>query len=252
MTIISNWATLPFNTYAKIFIADNNSKYQAQDQTHLLDDNRLALDDHITTPKVGQLKPLQLCTLREPDSRAPTTLQDNRLMVLISIARDSHKDGPQTSNRRFALQIFPNLVSIIIFVFASSIFAAVTLLALPMAQMILVLVVGSAIISRALVRRIVLSIQKQRKFLCIIVTTEAEAEEVLAVVFSLQRSDAFTHQIEINGNIFIDGVRITSRTSWTRRVLGLMAHPHDMERIRDSDRALKSAHHDTSGTASAV
>jgi hypothetical protein len=175
-------------------------------------------------------------------------------MILISITRDGHEGSPQTSGLCYGLQVFLNLGSITIFVFATSVFAAVTHLSLPMSQIILMLVVSSTIISRVLVRKIVDSINHQRKFLHIIVANKNEAGEVLAVIVEGQQgsSDSPGYQIEIDGNIFIDGMRIKSRSTWIRRILGLMARPYDIRRGSGGYRAVSSENQGISQEGSAV
>ena len=247
-------ATLPFDIYATVYLTDIPGDYQAHHEAHILEDNRRSLTELISTTKLGQLQPLKLGTLRNLGATAPTTPNDTKFMVLISIARDNHKDSPQASSARYGLQIVLNLVSITIFVFAISVSAAVTLLALPISQMILMPVVGSAILSRVLVHGIVANIQKQGRFLHIVVTTEDEASEVLAVVFNSPQGfrDSKPYQIEIKGNIFIDGIRIKSRTPWTRRMLGIMASPYEIGKIKVGYRAVPAEDQDISSSECAV
>lgn len=254
VTIVNNWATLPFNSHATVFLSDIHGDYQIQHQAYNSEDNGRSLADLISASNLGQLKTLKRGQLRTIGSVTPISRDDNKLMILISIARDSHKDGPRTSSWRYGLQIFLNLGSITIFVFATSIFAAVTLLALPMSQMILMIVVGTAVISRALVSKIVDTIQKQRNFLHIIVTTKKEASEVLAVIFNSQQGsdDSRPYQIEIDGNIFIDGTRVASRSAWIRRILGLMARPYDIGKVRGGYRIVPSEDQGPNGAVNAV
>jgi hypothetical protein len=112
--------------------------------------------------QLGTLEPGNLYLV---GSYEPTPAR-NRLLILVSVARDrSGGHGPQTSLLRYSIQVFLKLGALTIYVFATSMFAAVALLALPMAQMILMLVVGSGIIGRVLVGNIVSAIKQQNSFL---------------------------------------------------------------------------------------
>jgi hypothetical protein len=81
-------------------------------------------------------------------------------------------------------------------------FAAVALLALPMAQMILMLVVGSGIIGRVLVGNIVSAIKQQNSFLHVIANSEQEAAGFVARIFEDQKRPGMRtkFQIEIDGH----------------------------------------------------
>jgi hypothetical protein len=163
VAVADSWASLPFDHYAKLYMSDLRNDYEVQGgRSFLLDPNvdEKATRAEIVTANLQQLGTLEPGNLKIVGSYE-STLARNRLLVLVSVARDSQDDqGPTTSLLRYAIQVFLKLTAITIYVFATSIFASVTLLALPMAQMMLMLVVGSGILGRVLVGNMVSAIKQ--------------------------------------------------------------------------------------------
>ena len=153
--------------------------------------------------------------------------------LYLSIARDVNSTGGRsTPFWRYGLQIILKLGSITIYVFGTSIFAAVTIPALPMAQMIIRIVVGAGILARAITRNIAHAILEQDSLLHIIASNETDAIEIISRAFKEQADlNAETKfQIEVDGQIFIDQVRIAERSVWRWRFLGVLASPYDITR----------------------
>ena len=220
---MDSWAQLPFDHCLRLYLSDIRVDYTVDGGVAVLGDMAENLG------QLETLKPGKFSIVGSTES----TVGRNSLLVNISIARDvNHKGGRVTPIWRYALQLFLKLGSVTIYVFATSIFAAVTLLALPMAQMVLMLIVGAGICARTMVGNIVYTMMQQGSLLHIIVNSADEASEVIAEVFRLQL-DADEHpkfQIEVQGHVFVDAKRITSRSVWRRRLLGVLASPHDFAR----------------------
>ena len=237
VAIADSWASLPFNHYAKLYVSDLRNDYEVQGgRSILLDSN---VDEKTTKAEIVMANLRQLGTLEPGNvqivgSYEPTPAR-NRLLVLISVARDSQDDqGPTTSLFRSGIQVFLKLGALTIYVFATSIFAAVTLLALPMAQMILMLVVGAGILGRVLVGNVAHTIKQQNSFIHVIADSEQEAAGFVARIFEDQKRPGIStrFQIEIDGHVFVDQIRIKSRSPWPARILGVLARPYELTRVR--------------------
>jgi hypothetical protein len=234
VAVADSWASLPFDHYAKLYVSDLRNDYGVQGgRSFLLDadvDGKVTKAETITA-NLKQLGTLEPGTLNIVGSYEPTTAR-NRLLILITIARDGRDTGgPKTSIARYAIQVFLKLGAITIYVFATSLFAAVLLLALPMAQMILMLIVGSGVLGRVLVGNIVSAVKRQASFLHIVAHSEQEAAGFVARIFEDQKSSRGNRtkfQIEIDGHVFVDQVRIKSRSAWPVRLLGVLARPYDL------------------------
>ena len=228
MAIVDSWAQLPFDHYVRLYISDLQIDYTVDGGVTILGntkENLLQLDT---------LKPGKLSIVGSAES----TSARNTLLVNISIARDvNDKNGRVTHFWRYALQLFLKLGSVTIYVFATSIFAAVSLLALPMAQMVLMLIVGAGICTRTIVGNIVYSMMQQGSLLHIIVNSEEEANNVIAEAFrhQLDADEDTKFQIEVQGHVFVDAKRIKSRSVWRRRLLGALASPHDFTRSHGAE-----------------
>ena len=237
VAIADSWASLPFNHYAKLYVSDLRNDYEVQGgRSFLLDSN---VDEKTTKAEIVNANLKQLGTLEPGNVKIvgsyDTTTACNRLLVLISVARDSQDDrGPTTSLFRSAIQVFLKLSALTIYVFATSIFAAVTLLALPMAQMILMLVVGAGILGRVLVGNIAHAIKQQNSVIHVIADSEQEAAGFVARVFEDQKRPGIgtNFQIEIDGHVFVNQIRIKSRSPWPVRILGVLAKPYELTRVR--------------------
>ena len=223
VAIIDSWAQLPFDHYAKLYLSDLRNEYSLENGEHILNN----LEDNLR--QLGTLKPGDL----HIEGSHESTSARNTLLVIISIARDINSTGGRnTPFWRHGLQILLKLGTIIIYVFGTSIFAAVTLLALPMAQMVLIIVVGAGILARVITGNIASSILQQDSLFHVIASNEADAVEIVRQAFKEQSDlDAETKfQIEIEGHIFIGQVRVAKRSVWRRRFLGVLASPYDITR----------------------
>lgn len=234
VAVADSWASLPFDHFAKLYVSDLRNDYEVQGGRSFLsdpDDNGNATKAEIITANLRQLVTLEPGNLKIVGSFEPTPAR-NRLLILISVARDGpdRLGGPRTSLIRYATQIFFKLAAVTIYVFATSVFAAVVLLALPMAQMILMLLVGSGILGRVLVGNMVSAVKQQASFIHIIADSEQEAAGFVARIFEDQNRPGIRtrFQIELDGHVFVDQVRVKSRSPLWVWMLGVLAPPYDL------------------------
>lgn len=111
------------------------------------------------------------------------------------------------------------------------------------------LVVGSGVLGRVLVGNLAEEVRHQAGFVHVVVRNEDEAAAALGRLFEDQmrnaggeredgsRGKGTRFQIEIDGHVFVDGVRIKSRSKWPVRLLGVLARPYDVTRLRHKMRA---------------
>jgi hypothetical protein len=153
----------------------------------------------------------------------------NAMMVIVSVATDEKVAYTWKKFWRFGSRV----ASVIVFVTGTILFSNVTLLPLPMAEMVVILVLGAGIFGRAISSGIVSSVEQTEPMIHIITDSEEEACRVIGDIFSLGEDDEgerHIFQIEINGHIFLGKRRVAHRSSWYIKTLGVMASPFDIRK----------------------
>lgn len=135
------------------------------------------------------------------------------MLIILTTSYDKH--GPPAWLT--GLQFLSKAGSITIFVLGTTVFAAVTVLALPMAQMLLMLVLGAGMGSRILATTTVASLTGRVPILPLMTRSEEELYDVVQDIFALQRENS-DFQIELNGHVFVQERRIGRRSPWVRCV----------------------------------
>ncbi|KAJ4291875.1 hypothetical protein N0V90_009771 [Kalmusia sp. IMI 367209] len=220
VTIFDAWAQLPFDSYVKLYLTDIRINYS-------VDQGELITSDVNTN--LRQLSTLPAADLHIEGTMEPTKSR-NTLLVIVSIVRDiNDPNGRSTSALRYSLQILARLCSSTVYVFGTVLFSSSTLLAFPMAEMVLMLVLGAGVLSRVMATSIVNAILLQDSMIHIIANNEVEADDVVAAVFRHQLDVGETKfHVEVDGHIFLEGKRVTRRSSLYRSILGVLATPFDI------------------------
>jgi hypothetical protein len=156
----------------------------------------------------------------------------NTLLIIISIARDVKAPGGRTTSTfRYFNQVVSRFASLLVYAFGTAIFSSAALLAIPVAEMILVLVLGAGVLSRVIAKNMVRAIDQRNSMVHIVSKNEHDAEEVVRSVFMHQMDeDSTKFQIEVDGHFFLDQRKVGRRSIWHRRILGLLAMPYNITR----------------------
>jgi hypothetical protein len=150
---------------------------------------------------------------------APHTAPDRReMLVVISVSTDD-KRSPYW---RAGLRLFLRAGAITIYVFATSVFAAVSLLALPMAQMILMVILGVGFFSRAIVQGLVLAMYKEKPIMHLITEDRDTANAIMEKILHMQPVDPTTssYVLEINGKLWAHQLCVGFARRWRRFLFG--------------------------------
>ena len=175
----------------------------------------------------------------------------NTVIIMVSVV--AH-DNPLSSVKR----LFTKMSSIAVFVTGTAFFAAVQLLALPMAVMVLTFILAAGVFGRGFANWIVTRIDREEPLIHIIVKDAQEAHEVISAILELdhqtpelkiegepeEKTDEEVIeddepinrlvQVEIGGHIFIKHRRVAYRSPWVVRVWGIMANPYDLRKIGEN------------------
>lgn len=230
MAVLDNWVRLPFEKHWKLYVT--SIPYDIQIIGGESIDAGFDQNDTISKADICRVALKQLSSIKpailQMSGSSLTTKNYNSMLVLVSITRDQEN----LPKWRYALQIFTKCASVTVFVFGTCIFSAVTLLAMPMAQMVVVLIVAAGIGSRFITGGIVSEIAKAEPMMHVVANEEQEAMEAIAQIFELQQKPDMHFQVEVEGQIFIDGKRVGQRSQWYRRILGVLAGAYDLRKVK--------------------
>lgn len=149
----------------------------------------------------------------------------NSVMIMVSVVGE----------RRFGSfwRVLSKATSIAVFVTGTAMFASVTLLSLPIAVMVLTLDLLAGIFGRAIAGWIVSRVSETEPMIHIISSTRQEAYRAVSEILSLKSDDGTPFQIEVNGHVFINQRRMTKRSPWLVKILGVIAEPFDLRRAHN-------------------
>jgi hypothetical protein len=224
VTILDNWAQLPFIKHWKLYVTSIPYEIKVTGGESITSD----FGEGSVGLATKQLKTVKPASLRITGSRLKT-MHRNSVLVLVSIARTAK----EKTFWRSLFQVFSKTASVTVFVFGTCVLSAVTLLAMPMAQLALMLILAAGIGSRAISGGIVNAVTKNEPMIHVITENEKEAYEVIREVFYHQQRLETNFQVEIKGHVFVDGRRVAKRSLWYRRILGVMASPFDLRKVKE-------------------
>lgn len=180
---------------------------------------------------LGQLKSLKTGTLQFTGihQRTARSWPRNVLFVMVSVTSHSH------TWRKTFIRSLSKITSIAVFIVGTACFASAQLLSIAMATFVLTCVLGAGVFGRAITSWIVTGIETADPMIHFVADTTEEAYYVLARLFTIGPTDASAGplraiQIEMHGHVFLDQRRITRRSPWPSRVLGILARPYDLAR----------------------
>lgn len=165
------------------------------------------------------------------------TRPSSALLVQVSTARKGL--GDTQISWHFGFQIFAKACSITVFVFGTCVFAGVSLLAMPMAQLVTMLILAAGLGSRTISRGIVSQLFKSEPMIHIITTNEQDSVHAIMELFTLHEEEGFSngekphYQIELDGHVFVDGQRVARRNVWLRRMFGILLLPFDLAKVKE-------------------
>lgn len=168
---------------------------------------------------LNQLKTLKPASLQFWGSRLRTNA-GNSVMVMVSIV------GPQKWASFW--QRLSRCFSVAVFVTGTAFFASVTLLSLIMAVVVLTLTLAAGIFGRAIASGIVSHVEEVEPVIPISFKTKDEAYRAIAEILSLKSDDGSPFQVEIEGQILIDGRRVAHRSRLPVAMFGVLADPYDI------------------------
>ncbi|KAF2659323.1 hypothetical protein K491DRAFT_755536 [Lophiostoma macrostomum CBS 122681] len=125
------------------------------------------------------------------------------------------------------------LCSVAVFVVGTAFFASVTLVALPMAVAVLTLVLSAGVFGRAIAGWLVRRVSETEPMIHVIVNSDEEANLAVYRILKLKLPNEANVQVEISGHVFVNGRRVDSRSKWPVYLLGVLANPYDLRRLKD-------------------
>ena len=128
---------------------------------------------------------------------------------------------------------------ITIFVFATSVFAAVALLALPMTQMLLTVIMGAGVFGRAITSGLVTAVDEEMTLMHLIASNKTAADQILVNIMKMQPEDSsLSYVLEVNGKLWVHQKCVGLSKYWKRKLLGLFAKRPSI--IKEGTRVLKT------------
>lgn len=227
---IDNYVQLPFEKQWRLCLSD-----VPYDLTVLGGDditNHLAGQKHETEnvkTALKQLKSFKTGTVKFTGRQQSRADAINTLFVQVSVTSHSH------NWRRTFTRSLSKITSIAVFIVGTACFASAQLLSIAIATFILTCVLGAGVFSRAITSWIVAGIETADPMLHFVADEDEEAYYVLARLFMINLDDTAKPtkrkvQVELGGNIFVDRRRITTRSPWPARFLGILTSPYDVAR----------------------
>ncbi|KAF6807105.1 hypothetical protein CSOJ01_08372 [Colletotrichum sojae] len=223
VAIVDGYINLPFREQWKVYITRQNATLVGRD-IGAFGETRFELDGIGSNAIEDAMKN----ALPRPDAVEAGTASDagsppgRQVLVVISVSQDDKRQPYWLSG----LRLFFRAGSIVCYVFATSVFAAVTLLAMPMAQMVLTVIVGSGFFSRAVVQKMVKTVYDERPVVHLIAEDKRTADRMLADVMrtGLEPEDASSSYVfEVDGKLWIRQVCVGVTKRWKRWLFGVMA-----------------------------
>ncbi|GIZ46185.1 hypothetical protein CKM354_000932300 [Cercospora kikuchii] len=157
------------------------------------------------------------------------TIPRNSVLVMVSVTGNAKSSGS-------FWRLISKSVSIAVFITGTALFASVTLVSLPMAVMALTLVLSAGVFGRAIAGWMVRTVAEQEPIIHVIVNNTEDANKAIRSILKLKLdTEPVTAdvQVEIHGHVFVNGRRVAKRSRWYVAVLGVLAKPYDLGRVRE-------------------
>ncbi|RDW78263.1 hypothetical protein BP5796_06115 [Coleophoma crateriformis] len=239
IAVIDNWSHLPFEKHWKFYISSIPYDVEVTGGEAIDADFGQSQTEQLPAADMVGLALKQLSTVKPAAIRLTVsslpTQHRSSILVMVSVAHDLQN----LPRWRSGLQILAKCGSVIVFVFGTCIFSAVSLLAMPMVQMVVVLILAAGIGSRLIAKAIVAEITKTEPMVHVVTNDESQAFEAIAEIFRLQQKPDMNFQVEVKGQIFVDGKRVGKRSQWHRRILGVLASTYDLRKVKPYDMSNK-------------
>lgn len=182
-----------------------------------------------------QLAGLKAGTVKLDGSKQYTRPR-NAVLVMISVASQKQKF------LRAALRLVSIFISIATLIAATALFASVNFVTLPVATTTFLLILAVVVYGRAITEKLVSDGSKTEPLIHVIVDTKQEAQRVIARILSLDKhdnnetgeSEVRKVQVELGGHIFVSRQRVSRRSPWILRILGVLAEPFDLRTVDSS------------------
>ncbi|PNS15558.1 hypothetical protein CAC42_817 [Sphaceloma murrayae] len=223
--VFDQWIQTPFTKRWTVFITEHSNASNCHEH----------FDTPDRSPRPSTLRELAASTsptafrtaLHQCSSLAPpaTTTANPHQTTQLNIALKINEDRIPTWIA--LLRFFSKAVGVTIYVFGTSVFAAVALLALPMSQMILVLVMGAGVFSRALAAGLVSLMREQglAAVLLVCVDQEETADRLLLQALEYRGTAEKRVVSEVDGMAWERGECVGRRSRWWRLGLGMLTRP---------------------------
>lgn len=185
--VFNAWVQLPYTQRWKVYMSENSRFEEPETNNHPHNQASNTNIDHLLTlnepsefrKELLGLKPVE----NTPPSCKPThpsvianPPSDRKMLLVISVTPSEDQETPIWLHvARFFSQAF----GFGVFVYGTSVFAAVTLLALPMAQMIIGVILGSGLFSRAITTGLLSAVSRHYPITHVLVDSEKTADAVL-------------------------------------------------------------------------
>lgn len=159
-----------------------------------------------------------------PEEASESTNSSRRVLVVVSVSMDD-KRSPRWKTVCF--RVCFRMCSITVFVFSTSVFAAVSLLALPMALMALMVIIGAGYFSRVIIQGMVLVMCQERPIMHLIAENRETANRMMAMILQLQPEDTSSSYVfEVDGKLWTQQACVKLVKRWKRRLCGTLSDAH--------------------------
>lgn len=222
LAIADGWISLPFDEHWRVYIAQHNvslrispSEKQITMETALSESNNMEEIKKQATPS-GAYSVIPIVSEGAPKS----TRSSRQMLVVVSVSMDD-KCSPRWKT---GLRLLFRVGGVTIYVFSTSIFASVSLPALPMAQMVLMVVIGAGYFSRATFQGLVLVRCKETPIMHLIAEDKDTANRMMATIMQMQSEDSSSSYVfEVDGKVWAQQVCIKLTKRWKKRLFGSFA-----------------------------
>jgi hypothetical protein len=218
-SIIENLVRLPFRAQYKFYVSDVPYEITLERGDSVL---HLGIANDLR-----QLPTLRFARVRFADRQIFTNPRQS-MVITVSVV------GVNNTATRAILRLCSKALNIGVFIMGTFMFASVTLVPVPMALLLLVVLLSASIFGRAIVGWLVRVVSSSDPFIHVITEDEMAANHAVKAIFGTRFEDfgeapaARKVQVEFEGHIFVDGRRVFRRSPWYVHILGVMSKPWNL------------------------
>ncbi|KAJ4997726.1 hypothetical protein K4K48_006542 [Colletotrichum sp. SAR 10_66] len=204
VALVDGYINIPFHEHWKVYITRQDVTLNGSD-TSAPEEGNFLLDgfkDKMMKESIKTAEPKWNAVDRHNYGSSRPSRQ---MLVVISVSQDDKRPPYWLSG----LRLFFRAGGLTCYVFATSVFAAVTLLAMPMAQMVLMVIVGSGFFSRAVVQKMVKTMYQEKPVMHLIAADEQTADRMLTDIMQMKGDTArssSSYVFEVDGKLWIQQV----------------------------------------------